>query len=190
MKQALMGIIFIVVVAGGVFLSRSFYSNAPKPRMDEFFMEGRMHRIEELEVAPEIKSAMAQMKSVNLCGLIYNTRVSQTTIYAKLGYPCDLKKWINIGMELSGEPNPPFSPFGVKKFGLLPRGDEIILVAEGTEGENTFEELATGIPKVILEAIRIFPDALAKHKNQEVEMTLQNQKSKDRQEEIKKSFSK
>jgi hypothetical protein len=184
-------LLMIFVGAGfGYYIFRGS-NTAPKSPdvITEFYMEGRMQRTPQLESTPEIQAALTKMKAAGLCGIMYNVRTSQTAIFSKRGYDCVTEKWISMP-ELPGSTTPPYLPYKIQKFAILPRHNETIVVTEGALGQHTLSELQERIPLVINEAIEVFPKAKLQNEKSAQEYLEQTDADRKRQEEIKDSFSK
>jgi hypothetical protein len=103
---------------------------------------------------------------------------------------CAVDKWIGMSGVLSGSAARPFVPHGIHKFAILPRDGELVVVTEGARGQNTFDELAVGIPKVTREAIAGFAAAREHDAKQRADYEKKRTEDQKRQDEVNSSFSK
>jgi hypothetical protein len=190
MKVAVIVLGCLASAAVGIFLFVRFGFGNRDSEFPELYMEGRMQRTPKLQEHPEVQRVLAEMKQAGLCGLMYNVRVAQTVTNAKLGLDCAVDKWIRMSGVLSGSADRPFVPYGIHKFAILPRDGELVVVTEGARGQNTFDELAVGIPKVTREAIAGFATARENEAKQRADYEKKRTEDQKRQDEVNSSFSK
>lgn len=193
MKSYWLLIISAFLVAGlvGYIYVRKLYGKS-STYFPEFYREYKLKPTPELEAHPAIQQAIQDMRNANLCGIIYNARISPTINNANMGYGCENEGWFSFHDELDGSVTgrhlPPYPPFGVNKFAILPREKGFIVVTEGGEGSNTFEELVAGIPKVVAAAVKLYPILQEQMRQQKSVEEQKAQLQKKKQEEVKKSF--
>jgi hypothetical protein len=190
--RAVLILVCVAAAVAGIFV---FVRLQGSGEFSEFYREQYMQRTPKLEEHPEVQKALAEMKQAGLCGLMYNVRTTKMTDDAKRGYDCATEQWIDLNdyrlgaARLEGVKYGEFSPYGIHKFAVLPRDGQLIVVTEGTRGQNTFDELTAGIPKVTRVAITAFAAAQARRAEQKVEDEKQRVKGQKRQDEVKNSFS-
>lgn len=179
------GLIVALITMGGL----TFHFLRPKLKtLPEFYMELGMQRTPELEAQPEIRNALADLKAAGVCGINYHVRISQTYIEPKMIQDCETKDWIIINRWIEGVTQPPYAPYGIKKFAVLSREDGLIVVSGGARGVNTLQELTAGIPKIIADIVRLVPEIRQARAVKNANEALQAEEQKKREEEIRKSF--
>lgn len=177
----------VVAAAGAIGGILFFQRSLGGERIDELYREPRMQRTPKLEAHPQVQQALAEMKAAGMCGLIYNARVSQTSSDNKLTYDCATGERFYL-RSLEGSSQRPFAPHGVAKLAIVQRDGQLAVVTEGAEGQNTFDELAVGIPKVLRDAIAKFPAERAAAAASRAEDARTRAGAKERQTEVKDSF--
>ncbi len=182
-------LIFLIGAFGGglgyiLFRSMSFEKIPTNP----FYMEPFMTVTKKLESSTAIIEVLNKMDESSICGLKYNVRVSQTSGDAKLVLDCGSQRWIDLRNYLGGSSQYPFEPYGIKKFALIKVQNSWSIYTEEKNGENKFEELVEGIPKIALEVIRIFPGLKKSEEERRQKMDAEQKTREIRQEEVKSSF--
>jgi len=177
----------VLAVAGAIAALLVFQRSRGGEHFDELYREAGMQRTPKLEALVEVQRALAEMKAAGMCGLIYNARVSQTSSDPRLVYDCATGERFYM-RSLEGSSLRPFAPHGVAKLAVLQREGQLVVVTEGAEGQNTFDELAAGIPKVLRDAIAKFPAARAAEEASRAESAKRRASDAKRQNDVKDSF--